>query len=121
MEHKAHKLAKKFKSELIEFIIYELDLTSNIFKHDEDEDGVFVDGDELAWCPSIDVNVDNSYLDVYDDVTERRKVTMISCGEGKPFIHTEEGDEIYLENLCCEDLIAIADAVEDTYNNIIKR
>ena len=118
MERKAHQLAKKFKSELIDFIKYEVGLISNILKHDEDEEGVFVDGDELAWKPTIDVSVDNSYLDVYDDVTERREITKVSCGEGKPFINTEEGDEIYLENLSCDDLITIADAVEDTYSNI---
>ena len=119
MEHKAHQLAKKFKTELIEFINYEVGLISKALKHDEED--IYVDGSELAWHPSIDVNVDNSYLDIYDETYERREVSLISNGDGKPFVETEEGDEIYLENLGCEDLITIADAVEDTYNNIIKR
>jgi len=119
MEHKAHIIRDKAKDEIIKFVIHKIGLISKAYGHDEKEEGIFVDESELAWNPNVVAVVDNSYLDVYDDIYEHRKVTFISA-EDEGFVETEEGDVLYLKNLDFEDLVAVADCVEDTYNSIPK-
>lgn len=111
----ANDIIKQAKTSLIGFIKFEIPLVAKAVGSEEEN---YVEDVDLKWNPAIEIPVDNSYLDVYDDCTERRKVVSI-CVEGdKVVVGTEEGDEIYADNLSVEELGAICDCLSDTYKDI---
>ena len=119
---KAKDIISKAKAELVGFIKYETELISRIYNIYTDEEGAYTEEEDWPWSPSVEVPVDNSYLDVYDDCTERRRVIGIYIDEdGKPYVTTEEEDEIFCENLSVEELGAICDCLEESYAKAINK
>lgn len=120
---KAKDIISRAKAELVGFIKYETELISRIYNAiHTDEGGAYTEEEDWPWSPSIEVPVDNSYIDVYDDCTEQRKVIGIYIDEdGKPYVTTEEGDEIFCENLSVEELGKICDCLEVSYAKAIKK
>lgn len=115
---KARDIFDKAKADLISHIKYETEQISLIVSgggdnsHTEEEDWMY--------NPSVMVDVDNSYLDVEDTITESRKVVEIEVGNGRVQIITEEGDDIDAKYLSVEELYAIADCLEKSYFSLVK-
>lgn len=115
-------IISKAKADIIGFIKHETELISKIYGNDPDEDGIFTESGDWPYSPMIQVPVDNSYLDVEDDIYERRAIERVYVqDDGKVIVETEEGDEIYCENLSVEEIATIADCLEKVYTDIIKK
>lgn len=117
----AQDVIKKAKTNLISKIKFEVGLIGTAVNA---EDHNYTDEGDWVWNPAINVPVDNSYLDVEDDYSERRKVVAIGIdeldGEEKVFVNTYEGDEIFAENLSVEELGGICDCLVESYKHLIK-
>ena len=116
----ASEKIKEVKTDLIGFIKYETDLISRAVNNDTDDEYIHTDEEDWKWNPVIEVRVDNSYLDVYDNCTERRTVVSIGIIDGNVFILTSEGDEIQGEDLSVEELGTICDCLVESYYSLIK-
>jgi hypothetical protein len=89
----------------------------NLMTDPENEEGVIIDFTEcMRPFPAIRVEVDNSYLDVEDRCFEPRLVESIYTSDDHNFTVTLGGSEIDADDLSTDDLLAIAKALEDTYN-----
>lgn len=115
----AKNIIKEVKENLIKNIIHGISIISDAYGRDVEEDGLYTDEDEWPWSPAINVSVDNSYLDVEDDIVERRKVVQVCEKDGTIFVMTYEGDEIFGEKLSVEELGAISDCIEETRNGLV--
>ena len=82
---------------------------------DSEESVVIADYDFVA-VPAVRVEVDNTYLDVEDRCFEPRLVESIYTSDDHNFTVTLGGSEIDADDLSTDDLLAIAKALEDTYN-----
>lgn len=122
----AQEKIRQVKKDLIGFIKFETDLISRAVNNDTDEEGPYTEEEDWVWNPAVNVGVDNSYLDIDDYCTERRKVVSISIveeegiSETKVVVTTEEDDEIYAENLSVEELGAICDCLAKSYESLTK-
>lgn len=115
----AQERIKKVKDELIGFIKFESELICRAVNANT-KDGVCTTEEDWKWNPAIEVPVDNSYLDVEDYCTERRKVVAIAIEGDKVIVTTEEKDEIYAENLSVEELGAICDCLAESFKSLTK-
>ena len=111
---------KQVKADLCNFIKFETDLISRAVNSDTDDEYPHTEEEDWNWNPIITVPVDNSYLDIYDDCTEQRTVVGVGVVEDKVTIITEEGDELYGENLSVEELGTICDCLVESYNSLTK-
>ena len=83
-------------------------------------EGVCVDfnGLEIAdKTPVVNVEVDNSYLDVEDRCYEPRHIDYIVTGDDHNFYVSAGETDIDADDLSTDELVAIAKFLEDTYNN----
>ena len=89
------------------------------------EESVVIDSTDLLGVPCVNVEVDNSYLDVEDDTYEERLIDYIGTTDDHNFYvgvysGVEEDDvkatEIDADNLSTDELVAIAKCLEKTYN-----
>ena len=111
----------KVRTELVDHIKYEMELLHHGYKHDADEN-INTDSGEWKRTPIIKVAVDNSYLDVEDVVYEKRDVTALYLNDdGSVSVTDSEETEHRLTDFGTDDLVDIALALEDAYNNIIKK
>ena len=120
----AKDVINKAKTKLIIKIKFEVGMIATAVNA---EDHNYTDEGDWVWNPAIDVPVDNYYavLDMEDnDYSERRKVVSIAIdeidGEEKVYVNTEEGDEIFCENLSVEELGGICDCLEESYKHLVK-
>ena len=110
---------KQVKNELIGFIKFETELICRAVNGNT-EDGIYTTEEDWNWNPAIEVDVDESYLDVEDYCTERRKVVAINITNDKVIVSTEEDDEIYAENLSVEEIETICDCLAESYKSLTK-
>ena len=84
-------------------------------------EGVCVDFNGLDIAdktPVINVEVDNSYLDVEDRCYEPRHIDYIVTGDDHNFYVSAGETDIYADDLSTDELVAIAKFLEDTYNGM---
>jgi len=87
---------------------------------EEDEEWTISTGD-LADDVYINVEVDNSYLDVEDTTCERREISEISCAlDGSIYLFDEDGNDWNVNEISLEELSAISDILEITYLNRVE-
>lgn len=114
----ADGIVEKAKGDLIKLITFGVALIHNAVGNESEDGETYIEGDDLKWKPLIEVSVDESYLDVYDDISERREVTKICVCDGQSYVETAEGDEIYCENLSVEELRNIANCIRESFQSI---
>ena len=108
------------KQDLKNFIGLQIPMLYNAFGWDEPdfsegEDYIVPTGDLLNTV-YINVEVDNSYLDVEDRCYEGMEVAEIRLAlDGNVFVANENGDEFTWDELSVEELASIAEALELTY------
>ena len=116
---KAKFIVEKARKDLVDFIAYEAKLLFKKFgwvEPEEGEDYSITTGD-LKKDIFITVEVDNSYLDVEDACTEKRGIEEIVVSEqGEVWFIEEEGKDWTPDEISIEELAAIADTLEETYN-----
>lgn len=110
------------RQKLASFIIFEV---RNIYlllngqepNFEEDEEYV-LDVEGLT----IKVEVDNSYLDVEETIMENRTITEVHVSlDGNIFLVAYEDDtEINWEDISTDELVGLANVLENQYLNIVK-
>ena len=116
---KAKEIIEKAKKEIIDFICFEAPLLYKKFgwayDPEEDENYTIPTGDlEPIY---INVEVDNSYLDVHDRCYEDVEVAeIIVSPEGEVWLTNEDYDDWTTDEISLEELANIADAMERAYN-----
>lgn len=110
------------RKKLVDFIVFEV---RNIYlllngqepNFEEDEEYV-VDIEGLT----IKVEVDNSYLDVEDTIMENRTITEVRVSlDGNIFLVAYEDDtEIEWKEISTDELVGLANVLENQYLNIVK-
>ena len=110
------------REKLVNFIVFEV---RNIYlllngqepNFEEDEEYV-LDIEGLT----IKVEVDNSYLDVEDTTIENRTITEVHVSlDGNVFLVAYEDDtEIEWKDISTDELVGLANVLENQYLNIVK-
>ena len=110
------------RKKLVDFIVFEV---HNIYlllngqepNFEEDEEYV-LDIEGLT----IKVEVDNSYLDVEDTIMENRTITEVRVSlDGNVFLVAYEDDtEIEWKDISTDELVGLANVLENKYLNIVK-
>lgn len=112
----ARTIIDKAKTDLIEHIRYEIhliDTAVNLTEQDSTTE------EDWPYSPTIDVETDNTYLDVEDYTSERRKVVKVSYYESKDIlVETYEGDEIFGTHLSVDELASISDCLDFSYKKL---
>jgi hypothetical protein len=117
---KGELIVKMAKEELKGFIAHQIPLLYKAFgwvepDFSECEDYVVPTGDLLNTI-YINVEVDNSYLDVEDRCYEDVEVAEIRLTlDGNVFVANEDGDEWEWKELSVEELADVATSLERTY------
>lgn len=116
---KAKSIIANAKKKIVSFIGFETVLLYTKFGWDMpnnlEEEDYHIPMDELSHDVYVNVEVDNSYLDLEDRCYEDRKVTDIFVNVNEVTIRLEGDIEISDKNASIEELAAIADALEATY------
>ena len=113
---KAQDFVKNAKNELIEHIKPLVVSIATKLGVDIEQEGAYVQ--DFPNRVMVSVEVDNSYLDVEDTCYEPQEVVGVYFSEGDtPYIETEEGDEIYLEDLSIEELADLYDILQEIDND----
>ena len=114
----AKSIIAEAKNKLVGFICFEVPLLYKRFgwsEPEEDEDYVIPAGD-LCRTIRINVEVDNSYLDVEDRCYEDVEVAEIVVSrDGNVWVNTED-DGHTADEISVEDLADVAEVLELTYN-----
>ena len=110
------------REKLVSFIVFEV---RNIYlllngqepNFEEDEEYV-LDVEGLT----IKVEVDNSYLDVEETIMENRTITEVHVSlDGNVFLVAYEDDtEIEWKDISTDELVGLANVLENQYLNIVK-
>lgn len=130
-KHNTESIARNVKQELLKHIkdtMRKLDAflctgdkkLSAAVGHD-----VVIEGTDLRRKVKLDVEVDNSYLDVDDACTEPREVETIAieydddepCTDGWLCVELAGGAELYEHALSLNDLVLIGNTLDETYEN----
>lgn len=83
------------------------------------EEDVVVDFMDCVYAPSILIEVDNSYLDVEKACIEVRTLDFIATRDGHDFyVGDSTNSEVKAEDISTDDLIEIAEVLEETYNDM---
>ena len=83
------------------------------------EEGVVVDFVDCVYAPSILIEVDNSYLDVEETCREVRTLDFIATRDDHDFyVGDSANSEVKAEDISTDDLIEIAEVLEETYNDM---
>lgn len=116
---KGQGIIAEAKKKIVDFIVFEAPLLYKKFGWDydpeEDENYVIPTGDlEPIY---INVEVDNSYLDIHDRTYEDVEIAeIIVSPEGEVWLTNEDGDDWTTDEINVEELANIADAMERAYN-----
>lgn len=115
---KADTIIARAKKEIVDFICFEAPLLYKKFGWAEPEDGdnYSITTGDLGRKLHINVEVDNSYLDIEDTCFEKREVAEINVNttDGEMWVCTED-DDYTIDEVSIEELAAIANAMEETY------
>lgn len=115
---KAEMIVAKAKKELVDFICYEAPLLYKKLDWEEPDEGddYSISTDYLCRDIHINVEVDNSYLDIEDNCYERREVSEIVVSrDGEVWVNTELNDYT-IDEISVEELADVAETLELTYN-----
>ena len=121
LQTKAELVFDKARYELKQFIRFEARLLYKVILGGlpGSDENFTIFGGNLVRHPSINVSVDNSHLDVDCDTREPREVSEIVVTNDDRrdiFFRTEQGDELTPEEITLEELGAICDALQLTYD-----
>lgn len=117
----AKDLIEKARKEIILHIQYKVRLINlAVDAYDADEEP-YTSEEDWSYNPPVEVETDNSYLDVEDYTSEKRKVVKVSIFGSHIIAETEEGDEINGENIGIEDLAGISDCLDDAYKHLARK
>lgn len=117
---KAKDIVDKAKSELIQLVIgqvYKID--GIIHYHSDEAEASYVSSDDTDMYITIDVLVDEPYLDVDDDMYERQRVEYIGVNNGGELIVETEANPILAKYLSVYDLMAISDGLDKVLEKIL--
>lgn len=115
---KAKTIIADARKKLMEFIRFEAPLMYKKlgWAEPDDEDGEYeIFGSDLCRTIRINVEVDNSYLDVEDTCYEDVEVASIIVSRDGDILVTTENDEIDAKRLSLEELADIAEVLELSY------
>ena len=115
----AKDLIEKARKEIILHIQYKVRLINLAVNahHDADEEP-YTSEEDWSYNPPVEVETDNTYLDVEDCTSETRAVVKVSIFGPHIIVETEEGDEINGENIGIEDLAGISDCLDESYKHL---
>lgn len=112
---KGKEILNKTRKDIIDFITYEVKMLYKKFGWDEPKDGEYtIPTSELSRKIRINVEVDNSYLDVEDRCYEDMEVTEIIVDENGVCLTTDD-DDYSADEVSIEELADVADVLEFTY------
>ena len=105
------------REKLVSFIAFEV---RNIYLLLNGQEPNFEEDEEYVL--DIEVEVDNSYLDVEDTIMENRTITEIHVSlDGNIFLVAYEDDtEIEWKDISTDELAGLANILENQYLNIVK-
>lgn len=82
---------------------------------EDDEEWRICTGD-LEGGVYINIEVDNSYLDVEDRIYERREIAEIACAlDGSIYLYDEGGNDWNADEISLEELTEISNKLEQAY------
>ena len=86
----------------------------------EDDEEWVVDKSEVKGLPKIRLEVDDSYLDVYDRIYEEREIEEVRmCADFGVLVRCgDDNDEVMGYELSTDELYEIAKALETATNNV---
>ena len=110
------------RKKLVDFIVFEV---RNIYFLLNGQEPNFEEGEEYVLDIeglTIKVEVDNSYLDVEDTIMENRTITEVRVSlDGNVFLVAYEDDtEIEWKDISTDELVGLANVLENQYLNIVK-
>ena len=110
------------RKKLVDFIVFEV---RNIYFLLNGQEPNFEEGEEYVLDIeglTIKVEVDNSYLDVEDIIMENRTITEVHVSlDGNVFLVPYEDDtEIEWRDVSTDELVGLANVLENQYLNIVK-
>ena len=110
------------REKLVDFIIFEV---HNIYLLLNGQEPNFEEGEEYVLDIeglTIKVEVDDSYLDVEDTIMENRTITEVRVSlDGNIFLVAYEDDtEIEWKDISTDELVGLANILENQYLNIVK-
>ena len=110
------------RKKLVDFIVFE---ARNIYLLLNGQEPKFEEGEEYVLDIegfTIKVEVDNSYLDVEDTIMENRTITEVRVSlDGNIFLVAYEDDtEIEWKDISTDELVGLANVLENRYLNIVK-
>lgn len=114
---KAKTIIADARKKLMEFIRFEAPLMYKKLgwaEPDDDED-YEIFGSDLCRTIRINIEVDNSYLDVEDTCYEDAEIASIIVSRDGDILVTTENDEIDAKRLSLEELADIAEVLELSY------
>lgn len=83
------------------------------------EESVVLDFAECVYAPSINVEVDNSYLDIEETCREVRVLDFIATSDDHNFyVGAGENTEVEADDITTDELLAIAKCLEKTYDDM---
>ena len=116
---KAYEIIQNAKKEIVDLIGTEASLLYKKLElpEPEEDEAYVIEASDLHRPVSINVEVDNTYLDVDDTCLEIREVEQIIVErDGTVTIVTEDG-EYSTDDITIEELANISDAIELTNKN----
>jgi len=124
----ANEIIKNARAELIELIKDEIAMIDAYLQTGRkglktcNTEGIIIESDVLGTTPRLQVEVDNSYLDVEETTYEYREISAIILDE-ENIMSVEFSDdegrpdyEISEDRLSVDELYTIASSLESTYN-----
>ena len=110
------------RKKLVDFIVFEV---RNIYFLLNGQEPNFEEGEEYVLDIegfTIKVEVDDSYLDVEDTIMENRTITEVRVSlDGNVFLVGYEDDtEIEWKDISTDELVGLANVLENQYLNIVK-
>jgi hypothetical protein len=115
----AKNIIKRAKANIIDHIRFEVSLIDLIVnKHETADEEPYTSEEDWPYSPSVEVDVDNSYLDVEDCTSETRAVVKVSSFGKGIIVETDEGDELCGETIDIDDLAAISDCLDMAYKKL---
>lgn len=114
---KAKTIIADARKKLMEFIRFEAPLMYKKlgWAEPEDDEDYEILGSDLCRTIRINVEVDNSYLDVEDTCYEDVEVASIIVSRDGDILVTTENDEIDAKKISLEELADIAEVLELSY------
>lgn len=121
---KADGIIKIARGQIVDFLKYEMRMLYTKLTFGDNRlavaegEPIEIEADDLPRCPSVDVEVDNSYLDVDDCCSEPRKLESLILDEnGELTIVVEVDVELNVDDISINDLVAITNAVQYAYEH----